>query len=334
MIIPNVGYFLTPDRLAVPLERYAQLMGCPEAAFFGVDWAGNANYHSPKIWTQDQRLLVTQALTEAQADMETRAGLNFIPTYHSDERHHCTTKTVRTLFPYLIEFGTKTIVDVSLNETVDYTLEPAHVGSIATSITDITQIRVYHPGTDLEIHPAEIEISGGVLDIYIPKARLVFDDNNPVLGWDFTDDDNFEATVDVKQEYVDDTVPVNLIKVTGFPVVESSDIGAVYIQDKTMGLIRVHSYSYDLYSFFDLNYVSGLPEVSPKLERAIVRFANSKLNIEPVDNDYVKTIWLADRDIPSNVSEENQNCYWGLSVGAWEAWKLTGTMVVHRAGSI
>jgi hypothetical protein len=339
-VIPMYGYYLPYDKLAVPLERYAQIMGCPEPAFFGINWIGNATYHCPTIWTQDQRLAIAHALTEAQRDIELKIGYDLVPTYHTEERHLCTRYSVRTLYAYLIAFGTKDTINLELNAVLDHTNDPSIVVSI--DITGLTvleeEVHVYHPGTDIEIYPSEISVLGTNLNISIPRARLVKNDNNPDIGWDYTNLSNFETNVDVIQEYMDPDTAVNLVRRSTQSLSncdpEILEAGCVRIDNKTNGLIRVSSFTEHSYRFFDLNYKAGLSSINSKLERAIVRFANSKLNIEPVDNAYIKTIWLADRDIPSNVSEENQNCPWGLSVGAWEAWILSKELTIHRAGSL
>jgi hypothetical protein len=118
------------------------------------------------------------------------------------------------------------------NETAQY--------SIATSVTDVTEILVAYPGTSglQEITPSEVVIQGGNVYITIPRGRLVL--NNLVnslspSGIDGNIDANFLTTVDIYRRYHDPSVQAQLIWVSTLPGQIATQEGALTVKSDEVG---------------------------------------------------------------------------------------------------
>lgn len=325
-------------RLAVPLHRYAELLHCPEPAFFGVNWSGNANYRSPTVWTLEQRIEISQMLEQAQADIEAKVGFNLIPRYIEAERYVSKKGAVRLNKAYLVACGKLTTAVVAEGATVVHTNDPAVVTVNPVTFTDPAEVKVYHPDGIREVIPSDVSIVSGVLTISIPRSRLTIDDDNPAAGWDYTDLTKFEATVNVMREYIDTTVPVTLVKVAD----ATTETGDVNVLDYTLSLIEpkslvipaVYSFPYGMYDYVDVNYVSGWLAMDVRTERAVVQFAHAKTAIAIIDDPYWQMRWLVDQDIPEKMSPQQETCRWGNEDGAWQAWKVASEITLFRAGTI
>jgi len=65
-----MAVFGTPIRTsAIPLARYAEIIGYQDCAFFGISHPGNDNFACREIWTKSQRDEVQFHLSEAQAEI-------------------------------------------------------------------------------------------------------------------------------------------------------------------------------------------------------------------------------------------------------------------------
>src|SRR5690606_27938982 len=111
-----------------------------------------------------------------------------------------------TKWGHIISAGVQAESTLQASATVDYNTEPATVGPLTVTISDVAEVKVYYPGTDREIKPSRMTYSGGQLTIYIPRCRLVETPNTTDDGMAYTDTDNFLAAVDVKRIYNDPSV--------------------------------------------------------------------------------------------------------------------------------
>ena len=205
----------------------------------------------------------------------------------------------------MIAGGIKGKTDISLGVAVSHAADPAVVGPIATTVTDENEIIVFHPGTDVEINPSAITISGGNVTIQIPRCRMVLASlaQTPADGLDYTDTTNFEQTVDVKRIYNDTSTQGELVYPHGkscgcvgtcsCSCGEDTDTACIYVRDSETGIVDVlkATYSGGVWSrattrcgcaqIARLNYYAGLDPLTPQAEDAIVRLAHSKMPDPP-----------------------------------------------------
>ncbi len=355
-IIPATSE-LVLEASAVKLARYAAIIGYRETAFFGVNHPANVDFACREIWLKPQRDMVAKYLAEAQEEIESVVGYPLSPKYF-----------VAEVYPYrfplvarqgkIISAGVKATTTISLGAAVDHTADPATVGPILTTVTDASEVRVYHPGSSVEIDPSAMTISGGVLNISIPRPRLVTEaaSDNDEIGVDYTNiapGGPFEQTVDVKRVYTDASTQAQLVWPHSSNCAggnccpscgEYTKTACMYFKDADLGIVDVlpATYSGGSWSvngaccgkaaYARLNYVAGLSTLTRQAEDAIVRLAHAKMPAEPCGCQFVRAVWLRDNHTPEVMTRERINCDFGLSDGAWTAYRFAHAMKQGRGG--
>jgi len=344
-IVQPQSYAVQEDSL-VWLALYANYIRHDERAFFGIAYTGMSTAYY--IFNKFQRDTIAFYLAEAQREIENE--LNFFimpkwvgedqddPFYQDEQSYTC---PISTRWGHLIEAGIRATQDISAGEAIDHTTDPAVIGPVVlpAGVTEVSEIHVYHPGTECEIPPSSIEISGGAVTIEIPRARLVLYDaqDNPEAGWDYDDTSitgPFEQTVDVIRVYNDPSTQAHLVKYNDCG--EDTHDACINIQRKKIGQIIVSyaSYSggawsissncssfYGLYDRVRLNYYCGLPTLDKQMVDAVIRLAHSKMHDQPCESEYAQGLWVRDCRVPGTVSRERLNCPFGLGDGAWSAYQ-------------
>jgi len=189
-IVPSEST-LTAEASAVTLPRYAQIIQNPPCAFFGVKRDSETEYECRDIWMKHYRDNIQRYLAEAQEEIEDFVGYFLMPRWvigipdgttperqidnqqYSQPMHDRQNYMVLAQWGYMIEAGIKATTAIEAGSIVDHTSDPAVVGPIATTVTDTSEVKVYHPDTTVEIHPSAMTISGGNLTITIPRCRMV-----------------------------------------------------------------------------------------------------------------------------------------------------------------
>lgn len=325
---------------AVSLADYIRAVGYDEAAFWGVFYAGQELNDCATLWLEVQRLAVADALAQAQLMIENIIGYPLCPRWFTDNQLYCS-RNIITRWGQLLIAGQQAITTVSAGAVVNYTLDPATIGPLATTATDASEIHVYLPSTGREVMPSSIVISGGMVTIRIPRIRLVADVDSPQTGYDFTDLANFTGTVDVKRSTNDPTTTATLLsRETACAIDEAS--ACLRIEDARRGFIRISQtgdtapcpsiwsqYAVDLY------YKAGLVVLPTDLKNAIIRLAHT-LMPESICNqcDQIHRLWERDTKVSDVLTRERINCPFGLSAGAWFAYKVAQTNKLWRAGSL
>lgn len=324
------------EYLAVPLPRYAQIVGVPECAFFGVynpDPAINAD--CPNIWSQEQRNEIEQALWTAQRMMENELTYPLYPQFITEETHKVKSRCFVLKKRYMIQAGIKAVENYG-DKGIAYVAETGQMNLIfaAGALDGVSEdeIRVYHPGTDVLINPEAIGITlGGIndfLNITIPQCRCVkwSQRYNPISGLDISDLANFETELTVKREYVDTSQQVSFRKpnCASNDCAETLSAGCVRIKDNLISNIEVRMTNSNctIGDYADFNYYAGLDEMPHNLAEAQVRLAHSLMVATPCPCEGVRSLWIRDRDIPDGAEVDRVNSRFGLSNGAWFAWQI------------
>lgn len=201
--------------------------------FFQYDWQ-----HSDRIG----RDTIAQAIQQAEMEISAEAGFNLMPAWTEGERIEYPQpavpggygvgglnprgmwKSVEARRGYLISGGvrTKTLIEagaaiVRTDADGDGYAETCTV-TIATSLTDINDIRIYYPGEggadEWEIRPAKVTLSGGNAVIVFKAWQVPDADQLERLDADPLDGDaaaSYETTVDVYRVYNDPSTQLQFI---------------------------------------------------------------------------------------------------------------------------
>jgi len=357
-IVPSEAT-LTAEDSAVTLPRYAQIISSPECAFMGVRRDSDTEYECRDIWEKRYRDLIQRYLAEAQIELEDEIGYFLMPRWVIGAQTDGIPERQIDAQPYgwpvlarwghVIEVGVRATASIAAGSVVDHSADPAVVGPIATTVTDTSEVKVYHPGTEVEIHPSAMTIAGGFLTITIPRCRMVLASlaDNPAGGLDYDDTTNFEATVDVTREYCDPSTHAVLIWPHQCTSIDAcsctcgdyTQTGCIYIKDAVIGELDVLSATYSggawtrktasccgTPAIVRLNYRAGVTTLTQQMEDAIVRLAHAKMPEEPCGCEIAQRLWARDREVPKALTRERANCPFGMSDGAWTAWRFAQTL--------
>ena len=200
-VVPAASALIDTSAMAVTLPEYARIVQYSECEFFGVNFDTNPTDLCPTIWTKPQRDMVTRYLKEAQEEIEQQVKYFLRARWLDAGEVHNWKFPMKTTWGKIIAGGIKGTTAISAGAAVNHAADPAIVGPIVTAVTDENEIHVFHPGTDVEIHPSAISISGGSVTITIPRCRMVTEavSDNPSNGISYTNLANFESTVDVSR---------------------------------------------------------------------------------------------------------------------------------------
>lgn len=347
---------------AVPLSRYAKLIGYDECAFWGVIYEGQERANCSDLWSEFQRLEMAQALAEAQQDIERVAGYPLCPTWivgdigdepNGDDRWvDVQPYRGRQLarYAHVIEPGVRATEVVSSGEPVDHTGDPATVGPVPTAATSAREIKVYYPGSNRQITPSQVTVSGGQVTIQIPRCRLVKQDLlNSRGGVQYATLENFLETVDIVREYTDPSTNAVLVapgcrnESCHGGCGECTHAACIYVRDHQIGALDVRPAAWAGgtweprrpcrgHELVRLYYKAGVQHLSVKAEMAIVRLAHAKAPEAPCSCPLTEHLWRRDRHVPDVLTRERLNCPFGLSDGAWVAYQYAKSLRVYRMG--
>lgn len=349
---------------AIPLTRYAQIIGYDECAFFGVRYDGQEQFECSTFWSEWQRQSVADALSQAQGMMEDLLGYPLCPTWitgtipdtgdarYVDEQS-AVGNPITTRWAHVLQAGVMAESVIGDGAIVDYGQEPAVIGPFTTTITDTSEVRVFLPDSERIVTPSRMTYSGGQLTIYVPRCRLVdpdlYGNVTADTGLERTDTDNFVATVDVHRAYNDPSVNAYLVREHSCDYFCSSegcatqtDAACIVIKDPLQGVVLVRPGAYSdgwtvtdfahCYNHVRLNYQAGLRTLPRQTETMLVRLAHSLMPEEPCGCAYTQRLWARDRKTGEVLSREMLNCPWGYMAGSLVAYNWTMQNAMWRGG--
>lgn len=324
----------------VKLAEYAAAISVCECAFWGVRNSPCPDEQGCRdIWEKDDRDRIAYYLAEAQEEIERELGFFIGYKWVTSERHPYARPIVAD-WGYIIAGGVRAETDISAGEVVDYTSEPAVVGPVATTVTDESEIHVFHAGTDIEVDPSSITLSGGNVTIEIPRCRLVDPSlaDNPANGLNYNDVANFATTVDVVRVYNDTTTQATLVSQGCRTNCSDTQANAcIYVRRPKLGSVDVQYSASNLCGckphFVDLNYYSGMA-MTKQARDTIIRLAHTKMPRSPCACSPIEEFWKRDRTIPDVLTRERLNCPFGVMDGAWTAWRFTQAMKLYRGATL
>ncbi|MEE9572776.1 MAG: hypothetical protein V3W20_07010 [Candidatus Neomarinimicrobiota bacterium] len=360
-IVATEATLKTEDDLLVSLPLYAQIIEQPECGFFGVNNPADAKKSCREIWVKSQRDTVLKYLDEAQWEVENEIHYPLVAKWYTDEQSFWQ-NPISAKWGNVIEAGIKGVTDIALASVVDHATDPAVIGPIVTTVTNINEIAIFHPGSENKIIPSFIAISGGSVTINIPRCRMVTEAlaDNPKTGLAYATIANFEATVDVKREFNDPSVNAQWIwphRCTANCSLnacgEFSQTACMYIRNNEIGsfstlLAKFNSITQKFErsnlqccsgnpEIIKINYKAGLSLVADsgrikQAQDAVVRLAHSKMPNEVCGCQTFMRFWKRDRFIrpAEQLTFAMIKNPFGLSDGAWIAWQFANSLELVR----
>jgi len=348
-------YGETYPNSSISLAKYADIIQYRDCAFFGVSQADNERFACREIWTKAQRDDVADALAEAEDEIMREVGFPLTPRWYAAEKHGYACPVI-SKWGHVIAPGIMSETDLALGVAVNHAADPAEV-TFASTLTEFDGLKIFYPDTDQEIIPSDITGDGVNVTIEIPRCRLVRYDlqDNPDEGLLYTTIANFQTTVDVKWYENDTTTQGTLIWLhdcRGYCTEVCSPYrmtACMSVHDHEIGIIETTPAVYSGGTWtkssagnccvndpitMEINYYAGDLVLDRTAQMAIVRLAHSKMPTEPCGCDVTQRLWKRDRHIPEVLTKERLNCQFGLSDGAWTAWKFAQSIALVKGGSL
>jgi len=314
--------------------------------------AGETPTHTNRpLWKRSEREFVAHFLSEAQMEIEQVTNYPLCPTWYEDEEHDYS-YPILSKWRKVIAAGVRATTSIAASTAVDYSTEPATIGPLATTVTDTDEVHVFYPNSEYEIEIQRIQIVAGQLTIWIPRCRLTDPDLwDTQEEFDYDDLGDFTDAVDVTRVYNDPSTHADLVWTHGKTpgctcpsCTEDSETACLVITDAEIGEMDVQAANYSSGSWtrqswscycsypdrVRINYLAGLTEITPQAEDAVLRLAHSKMPHDPCNCDPPNWLWVRDKEIPKALTRERLNCPFGLSNGAWVAYRFAKAMEVVR----
>jgi hypothetical protein len=331
------------------LDRYQEIMRLPINAFNGLNQPEeNPQYECSTIWGQSDRDYIAEHLAQSEEMRRRELGYYLAPRYEVCDFEFGAPLIIDR--KYLIQIGTQTTEDVSIGEALTLGVETAPndpvTVTIATTLTDASEIKVYYPGEDVEIRPSSVSITGGNLNISIPRARLV----DPSLNDNREDhlsyyvNANFLTTIDVKRVYYDISTGLSYLwegwQVSCSSLADTGQVGWHRIRNARLGMIdhRPASYTGSVASqavwshcvlplWVRLRFQSGR-RASMATEIETVRLSHTLMPNKPSSCPTVHQYWEED------IYEDERPIYtpYGSRRGAMRAWVSDSRAKVGMGG--
>jgi hypothetical protein len=328
-VIPSAQYNATPEPSALKLARYAQLIRYDENAFFGINAPTNRERAVRKIFTKIDRDMIARELGAAQTDIESVLCFPLGQKWFVLEQHDRNRKNLLfTSWAHVQVLGARAVADIDTGVALDHSADPATIPSTVTTVTDVSEIHFYEAGTDVEVFPSVLELSGGEINASFPRARLVKESKqeNPATGWSYDDTGPggpFMQELDIRRVYTDSSA----VGVFVWPLgkdhcpecSEDTEPACGYIQSTTSGVVTL------LPDQSGNCYYCGATKLRLTLdslaEDSIIHLAHARMAVMPcTDSDPLMMLWKQDRFVPSDISEQRANARFGVTEGAWRAW--------------
>ena len=346
---------MTPS---ISIDDYQVNFRLPVGAFYNVNNPAEVRSSCRSFWTQSNREELARYLAIAEDRRELELGYHIGRKGIVEERQNVNSGFSAVLHKKHFYAGgsyTTSVVESSAALTLKSgsTIVDPVVLTVSTSVTDSSEIVVYHEGTTYEIKPSSVSISGGVATIKIPRARLVdisyLDDREDPL--DYETDSYFVTAVDVYRKYIGtdhghlEWSPVQrAILSDGYPS-QNVYTQNLYLYAKAERSKIISHVNYTPTSYVNsiytgvalaynllpetalLNYISGVPNTSQQITYTS-RLAHTLMPNPPCGCSEIDMIWQNDRQVMDRLTP------YGATSGALEVWLHDSRRRVGLGGAL
>lgn len=320
-----------------------------------------------QAYVQYERDYIADSLQAALTQTADALGYPPAPMWIQDEyitldpEYHWTAQQLVTKFGHVIEFGKRTTTLISADAPLafsDANGDQVDDTVTITVTTDVSpdEIGVFYRVADgaqaaasewWEIDGLTKTASGGVVTITGHKALFT----HPLNVWanSYTSDDwsvkatgdtqdpaSFVSAVDVYRVYADATSAVQLISSSRYSSAPVTDVTATLL-DSDYGLFKLYAGDNqgdpDNYPHaVKISYRAGLPltngRIQPRLETAIIRYANTIQAQPPALSDRPNAMWIEDRKVSDLLTRADANSMqpFGITVGGHHLWQIVRAM--------
>lgn len=198
------------------LDHFAQFTAYDMCSMYGFSNGPEApDLGCDRIWTRQDRLLMTNYLNNARERVEEILGFPIYPRFICDERLRWNRRGIIAplKWGYVQKVGTKTTEDVSTFGPLDLSDDFIDITQ-TVDFTDACEARIFHTTANggEEIYPFSKSIVGTNFTAAIEKCKLV----DPAIsipdgGLDYDVDNNFVTSVVIKRVYAAPGTGSNLV---------------------------------------------------------------------------------------------------------------------------
>jgi hypothetical protein len=331
-VIPSFSN-ATVDVSSLTLPRYAQIIRYDETAFFGINKDTDRPRDCTRIWTKMDRDQIARYLGEAQTMIEKVLGYPIGPKWFANEQHH-NSRWIFSNWSQVRSLGIRAVSVVASSVVLNHAADPATIPATATTVTDADELRFYQAGTDVEVYPSILTISGGNLTASFPRARLVLEafQDNPDTGLSYSDTSNsgpYTQQIDIKRIYTDTTDVGVFVWPLGIDCQEEcgedTRPACGYVRSNQSGVINLLPESDGTCVWYGaselrVNYCAG-KVMDSNAEDAIMHLAHALMPIPPCEGcDAITMLWKQDQYTPEVLTRARIDCPFGVHEGAWRAW--------------
>lgn len=279
------------------LDRWAELIGVNPLHFNGLThgtllpqtvcndaWMQHAWQHADQVSRED----VAYAIQQAEQNIANEVGYNLLPDWTVDERHPTSRppdptlynvnalnvrgqrKSIQSIWGYVLSGGARAASVIQAGAAVvrsdsdgDTYLDTMTV-TVATTITDLDQIRVFFPGKlgqdEWEIRPINISLAAGVATITFKSWLLVDPTLQEAINADAIpaeDANSYLTTVDVYRIYNDPQLQLDMLwEQEGFACpscfgtgctqcIQESQNGCLVVRNNRLGILAYGAGAWD-----------------------------------------------------------------------------------------
>jgi hypothetical protein len=331
------------------LDDYRVRHNIPPWAFNGVENPDENIRGCDHIYTQWERNELAQSLDDAEGDLADVLGYYLGARYLIDYDRPWN-NPLKLKYGYVLGGGIRARDEVTPSAS-DFTIDPATITVPAASFSGGTsEVVVIEDETGLEIEADGIATVGANYIISISQYKLlnwtVLEDQSDPISYNAA----FPAAswlkladLTVYRQYRDETTQATITYgpscacwcTAGTACAGTDYTGCVFVLNREIGLVRANRatlssgvwscdttavcgcYAGDKVTVY---YQAGEDDI-PGWERAVWRLAHSQMGDQPCGCSLMERQWRKDSFTPTVLTAERLNCPFGLTNGAWAAWR-------------
>jgi len=327
------------------LDMYRRISHIPRCVFNGVENPDETTAGCDRVFQQWQRDEISQSLYDAGGLLADELGYWLGAHYLVDEGHSFT-HPMTLNYGHIIGGGIEGLTEVTPSAS-DFTTDPATITVAQADFTDETEIKIVETSSGLQINVDSVAEVGTDYVISISQCKLIewddleeqivaieYDAAFPAAIWlKLADLTVYRSYLDTSSQATITFGPSCVCCCEDGACTGTDYTGCVYVMKPEISKISVSiaNYSDGSWTCGSLScgcYHGDKVKVRYKAgheptgwERAQIALANTFLDFPPCGCSAFDYRMNRDRNIPAVLTRERIECPWGLTDGAWFAWK-------------